>query len=148
MTRDTIVAEARAWLGTPYQHQAHAKGLGCDCAGLVGGVAVALGLVPADWWETDFAPHAGYARQASGDSLLAVLDRFLTRIDAGAAQPGDVLVMRFGRHPQHVGFLVPGADGPGLLHALSLPPRQVVEHRLDAQWQRRVLHGYVLPGVA
>ncbi|GBU17330.1 MULTISPECIES: peptidase P60 [Methylobacterium] len=33
-----IVAEARAWIGTPYRHQASLKGVGCDCLGLVRGV--------------------------------------------------------------------------------------------------------------
>jgi NlpC/P60 family putative phage cell wall peptidase len=36
--RQTIIAEARAWIGTPYHHQAARKGVGCDCLGLVRGV--------------------------------------------------------------------------------------------------------------
>ena len=35
---DKIIAEARAWIGTPYHHQAAVKGVGCDCLGLVRGV--------------------------------------------------------------------------------------------------------------
>ena len=38
VTRAAIVAEALAWLGTPYRHQASLKGVGCDCLGLVRGV--------------------------------------------------------------------------------------------------------------
>ena len=37
-TRTRIVAEARAWIGTPYRHQASLHGVGCDCLGLVRGV--------------------------------------------------------------------------------------------------------------
>lgn len=37
-TRSAIVTEARTWIGTPYQHQASLKGVGCDCLGLVRGV--------------------------------------------------------------------------------------------------------------
>jgi NlpC/P60 family putative phage cell wall peptidase len=33
-----ILEEARSWIGTPYQHQASLKGVGCDCIGLVRGV--------------------------------------------------------------------------------------------------------------
>jgi NlpC/P60 family putative phage cell wall peptidase len=36
--RNTIIAEARSWIGTPYHHQAALKGVGCDCLGLVRGV--------------------------------------------------------------------------------------------------------------
>lgn len=38
VSRAAIVAEARAWLGTPYRHQASLKGVGADCLGLVRGV--------------------------------------------------------------------------------------------------------------
>jgi hypothetical protein len=38
LTRPLIVAETRAWIGTPYRHQASLKGVGCDCLGLVRGV--------------------------------------------------------------------------------------------------------------
>ena len=41
-TRTRIIAEARAWIGTPYRHQARCKGVGCDCLGLVRGVWRAL----------------------------------------------------------------------------------------------------------
>ena len=37
-TRDEIVAHARAWIGTPYHHQASRIGVGTDCLGLVRGV--------------------------------------------------------------------------------------------------------------
>ncbi len=33
-----IVTAARAWIGTPYLHQASAKGAVCDCLGLIRGV--------------------------------------------------------------------------------------------------------------
>jgi len=38
MRREDIVEAARAWLGTPYHHQASLRGVGCDCLGLVRGV--------------------------------------------------------------------------------------------------------------
>ena len=34
ITRSAILAEARDWIGTPYVHQASAKGAGCDCTDL------------------------------------------------------------------------------------------------------------------
>ncbi len=36
--RARVVAEARAWIGTPYLHRASLKGEGADCLGLVRGV--------------------------------------------------------------------------------------------------------------
>ena len=36
--RSDVVAIARAWIGTPYRHQASLKGVGCDCLGLLRGL--------------------------------------------------------------------------------------------------------------
>ena len=36
--RAEILRSVRSWLDTPYQHQASAKGAGCDCLGLIRGV--------------------------------------------------------------------------------------------------------------
>lgn len=150
-TRAEVAAEARTWLGTPWAHQGHMKGVGVDCGGLIGGIAVALGLVGPDFWQRDFAPFAGYARQPTGDSLVRVLGAFMPRIEPDEALPGDVVALTFRRDPHHVGILVPYAAGPGvaLLHALNSPGvRQVVEHRLDARWHTRIVAAFALPGVS
>ena len=34
----TVVAHARAWIGTPYEHQASCRGSGTDCLGLLRGL--------------------------------------------------------------------------------------------------------------
>ena len=41
---NTIVTQARTWIGTPFHHQARLKGKGCDCLGLIVGVVDELGL--------------------------------------------------------------------------------------------------------
>ncbi|MEM9842167.1 MAG: peptidase P60, partial [Pseudomonadota bacterium] len=38
MTRAEVIEAARAWLGTPYRHQASRRGVGADCLGLIRGV--------------------------------------------------------------------------------------------------------------
>ncbi len=42
LNRTDIVIAARSWLGTPYVHQASAKGAGCDCLGLIIGLYTEL----------------------------------------------------------------------------------------------------------
>ena len=39
-----VLIEARRWLGTPFMAGASVRGVGCDCAGLIEGVARELGL--------------------------------------------------------------------------------------------------------
>ncbi len=148
-TRDDIAAEARRWLGTPYHPQASIKGVGCDCGTLMGGMAVELGIVSADFWQTSFAKHAGYSQQAYAGSLIRVLRDFMPEIEPAAAIAGDVVVMKFATEPQHVGVLVPYAHGGlALLHAWNgSNVRKVVEHRLDERWRARVTNAFAFPGV-
>lgn len=144
VTRAAVVAEARRWLDTPFHHQARTRGVGCDCGGLVGGVAVALGIVPPDWWRDTFDPRwGGYGRQPAQGTLQQVCESFMARTDD--PQPGDVLLMRFAREPQHVA-IVGDHGGRSLIHAYEAIGR-VIEHRLDPRWQRRTVQAYRMPGV-
>ncbi len=148
MTGADVVAEARRWLGTPYRHQAHTRGVGADCGGLIGGVAIALGLLAADWWEREFAPvYGGYGRQPDG-TLQALCDATMHSIPAGAYTVGDVLLISFEREPQHLGIVADYVHGGhSIIHAMSRTGR-VAEHRLAPEWQRRVVAAYRLRGIA
>lgn len=42
--RAQVIAEARSWIGTPFHHQACARGVGVDCGQLIIGVGQALGI--------------------------------------------------------------------------------------------------------
>ncbi len=147
VTRADVVAEARRWLGTPYRHQGRSRLTGCDCLGLVGGVALALGLLPEGWWEREFdARWAGYGRHPQGSTLRAGAEQVLTPVSQPA--PGDVLLVRFGREPQHFAIVAEHPLGTGLsiVHAASQRGR-VVEQGLDAAWRQRIVAIYRLPGV-
>lgn len=145
-TRADVAAEARAWLGTPFAHQARTKGLGTDCGGLVGGVAVALGIVSPDWWQTHFDPRfGGYGRQPANGTLQRVLESFMARGDD--PQCGDVVLMSFASEPQHVGILANYRwGGLSIVHALEAAGK-VIEHRLSPIWRSRIVAGYAYPGV-
>ena len=90
--RPHIVALARAWIGTPYHHQASVRGIGTDCVGLVRGVYREL------YGEEAEAP-AAYSRDwAEGqgrETLLEAARRHLIEIPKSDARPGDVLVFRY-----------------------------------------------------
>lgn len=91
-----IWAEAQQWIGTPFRWQGRIKGVGCDCKGLLAGVAAACGRSEAgsvealagDYREGRFAP----ARLRAGlDRLfepvaVPVLGGPILLIMAGAAQ--------------------------------------------------------------
>ena len=118
-----VIAHARSWLGTPYEHQASCRGAGTDCLGLLRGVwREMLGEEPervpaytADWSEP-------------------------------SRRPGDVLLLRMRDRAvaKHVGFLAESGDGfPTLIHAYT--GHGVVESPLTPSWMRRIVATFRIP---
>jgi NlpC/P60 family putative phage cell wall peptidase len=146
-TRADVIAEARRWMGTPFQHQGRTRGLGCDCRGLVGGVAVALGLVPPTWWADFDQRFGGYPTQPPPGMMARACDAFMVPTDD--PQPGDVVIIAFASDPQHMGILADYAHGGlSLIHAIAYGSAGVREHRLSPTWRALVTRAYILPGVA
>ena len=155
LSRAAIIAEARSWIGTPYQHQASLKGVGCDCLGLVRGVWRAmLGPEP----ETIPGYSSDWGEVAAQETMLAAARRHLIEIDPTAAEAGDVLVfrMRPGRVAKHAGILsgcapptpaLPHKGGGRLrfIHAQEGGP--VCEVALSPWWLRRLAGVFAFPGV-
>jgi NlpC/P60 family putative phage cell wall peptidase len=143
MTRDEVVNEARSWIGTPWQHQAALKGVGCDCIGLIAGVALALGSAEAQrLMQTP--EYRNYDRKPDAAMLLLACEELLDPVESfAAALPADVLLMRFTGEPQHFGFL---SERGQMIHAYAQAGK-VVEQRIDMKWQRRVVGVYRLRGI-
>lgn len=120
-----IVAQARTWLGTPFQHQGRIKGHGVDCGGLLIGVGRELGL------EVEEPPV--YSMSPDPAIFAAHFRRYAAPVPREGMRPGDILHFAFAGDPRHVGF----ATDLGVIHAWAKPGR-VVEHRLDAVWLRRL----------
>ncbi|QFU08268.1 hypothetical protein PARPLA_02866 [Rhodobacteraceae bacterium THAF1] len=133
---DQIVAIARSWIGTPYQHQCAKRGAGADCLGLVRGVWTELfdrpaPIVPAytpDWNEP----------QGREDLLRAA--RLLLVERHGAPVPGQVLMFRMkpGSIAKHLGIVsapdrfIHAYDGHGTCEStLSGPWRQRIAAHFD-----------------
>jgi len=147
ITRAAVVAEARTWLRTRFAHQAHTKGVASDCGGLVGGVCIGAGLFAPTWWDTEFKEHCGYSRIPSNAMLEAICHKFMVPISLNAAQPADVVLMRFETEPQHLAILTPYLHGGlAMIHAYSRAG-EVVEHRFSNGWRARVTEAFALPGV-
>ncbi|MTH77211.1 peptidase [Paracoccus aestuariivivens] len=138
--RDAIVKAARAWIGTPYVHQASARGAGTDCLGLVRGVWRELygdepELLPAytpDWGE-----------MLGEELLIGGARRLLLTSDIEAA--GDVLIfrMRSGVIAKHMGILAQIGDRATFIH--SYDRRGVVESPLSIPWRSRIAGRFRFP---
>lgn len=139
--RVQVVAAARAWVGTPFRAQQHVRGHGCDCAGLLIGVAKELGEIPADF-------SAGpYKQSPENGKLRQMLAQHLRAVPLNALEPGHVVSFAYLGDPYHVGILVDYGAGLGVVHAVKSRGK-VVEHRLDSKWREKINAAYSYPGAA
>jgi cell wall-associated NlpC family hydrolase len=113
--RARVVAEARAWLGTPYHHAADVKGPqgGVDCAMLLVRVYCDLGLVePFDPrpYTRDWFLHRNEERYLG----------FLLARSREVREPGlgDIMLFRVGRCFAH-GGIVSRLEPLSIIHAFS-----------------------------
>lgn len=129
---------ARKWIGTPYQHQASLKGVGCDCVGLIRGVwrelygnePMALPPYTPDWAEV-----------GGHEILLRGLAQHLSPVTLCEARAGDVLVFRIkpGAVAKHAAIL---------RHDFGDPRAQIIHaywgHAVVASWLRPFWHKQAL----
>ena len=140
-----IVTAARAWIGTPYVHQASVKGAGCDCLGLLRGVwREVLGAEP----EAVPAYTQDWSEPSGDERLWRAAKAHLIAKPLGDPAPGDVLLfrMRAGGVAKHLGLQgqVPLTGGTAtFIHAYS--GHAVVESPLSLPWQRRIVARFAFP---
>ncbi len=126
------LAEARAWIGTPYVHRASVKGAGADCLGLVRGVWRAVrGAEPEA--APAYAPQ--WAEACGRELLLEALGRHLQCVPCESVRAGDALAfrLRMNAPAKHVGIL---GEGRCFIHAHER--LGVVETPLGSWWWRRL----------
>jgi NlpC/P60 family putative phage cell wall peptidase len=133
---ETIVAQARTWLGTPFHHQARLKNVGCDCLGLVVGVVDELGLKDKNGQKLASYDEIAYSKEPDGAYLTQKLTDLLEEVQE--PQAGDLALFSVRDNPQHLAILTDYEGSLGMIHAYA-PARRVVEHRLDDDWNSRLV---------
>lgn len=142
--RRRALAAARAWLGTPYCHQASVRGEGADCLGLVRGVwRELLGAEP----EELPAYGPDWAEAGRDERLWAAAGRWLIEIPVARAQAGDVLLFRMaaGVPAKHCAILSAVGGEGRMIHAYW--GRSVVESWMGQWWRKRLVAAFVWPDV-
>lgn len=137
-----IVDAARAWIHTPYVHQASAKGAGTDCLGLLRGIWRELyGAEP----ETVPAYSLDWSEPQGEERLWAAAMRHLNAKDLRDAAPGDVLLfrMRAASVAKHLGIASDIGQEARFVHAYSR--HGVVESPLSLPWRRRIVARFSFP---
>jgi NlpC/P60 family putative phage cell wall peptidase len=140
ISRQAILTEARAWIGTPYQHQASAMGAGCDCLGLVRGVWRAL---YGDEPEALPAYTPDWAERRGTETLLGAARRHMREVAMECAAPGDVLLFRMDAQSpaKHAAIL---DEEERLIHAYW--GNAVVRSRFASWWRSRCAAAFIFPG--
>lgn len=139
---EEIVALARAWIGTPYRHQASRRGAGADCLGLVRGLwRELLGSEPAqvppytrDWDEP-----------GREEVLWRAARRHMREKPPAERAPGDVVLFRMRAQgvAKHLGVIARGAPEATFIHAYS--GHGVVESPLSEPWARKIVACFAFP---
>ena len=139
----TVVKEALTWLGTPYHHKAAVKGVGVDCAMLVGSVAKSLKLLDSS------VPFPNYSTQwhlhNREELMLSMLQEYgcIEINPKEDCKVGDILTFKYGRVSSHLGILI---NNNQIIHARE-DVGSVVINDLNEDLLNRWTNTYRLPGV-
>lgn len=136
-----IVVAARTWIGTPYQHQASLKKVGCDCLGLVRGVWREIyGYEP----ESIPAYTRDWAEAGRHEALLDAAARHMMAVPMVTASPGDLLVFRWRAHvpAKHLAIAAPHGK---MVHAHE--GAAVCEVSLNNWWRRHMAAAFRFPEI-
>jgi cell wall-associated NlpC family hydrolase len=109
--RAAVIAQARAWLGTPYHHAGRVRGAGADCATLPAEVYAAAGMIPPltlEHYPPDWHLHR------SAERYLAHVLAHAREVSAPSG-PGDFVLYRWGRAFAHGAIIV---AWPEIIHAV------------------------------
>ncbi|MEX0971532.1 MAG: NlpC/P60 family protein [Paracoccaceae bacterium] len=124
-----ICAAARGWIGTPYHHAQSARGLGCDCVGLLVGVYEEVTGRPAP-------PLPSYGPSWADGGAETLLRGLATRLyPATGIDAGTIITFRYRRYlpARHVAI----ATGPDrMIHAYD--KRAVAEVEISHWWRQRI----------
>lgn len=135
-----IIELARAWIGTPYVHQASVKGAGCDCLGLLRGI----------WRERHgeepevIPPYLPDWDEPGRENLHDGLARHLEPVPLAKIASGDVLLFRMmPRVPaRHCAILAEQDGRPTLIHARQ--NKRVSEEVFSAFWRKKLAYAFRL----
>lgn len=140
--RPDVAERARAWIGTPYRHQASARGSGADCLGLVRGVWREI-----SGSEPEVPPEYSrdWGEAGRTEVLWTAAARHMVELQSREPRVGDVILfrMREGMVAKHLGILVSASDVPAFVHAYAR--HGVVESCLTRPWRRRIAAIFEFP---
>ena len=130
MKSDKIIKAAEEWIGTPFHPQGRQKHLGCDCIGLILGIAQEIGaisLTNQPWNQCDV--HA-YDAIKDSNLLLKLVPQYFPEI-TNTSQPGDILLIQITPTQYHLAIK---SYNNRIIHACS-SLNKVISHQIIPNWK-------------
>lgn len=137
-----VAAQAEQWIGAPFLWQGRIRA-GCDCKGLLAGIAAELGFAEAASVE---ALCGDYGGRVPLGRLRQGLARIFDPVAVAERRAGDVLLCRVSGLPQHLAVCAPHPGRPdrvieALLLADKVRPFVRRVSAIDSAWRWRDVTG-------
>lgn len=140
ISRNKIVEEAKTWVGTPYHHQAACKGVGVDCAYLVGAIAESIGAIQKFQVEPYSIEWHWHSRE---ERMCNIVEEFGAKLVKGDPKPGDILAFKYGRVCSHLGIMI---ENDNFIHA-HISAGRVIVNSLTGDFKQRLQRVYAFPNL-
>lgn len=129
MKSDSIIQVAEDWIGTPFHQQGRQKNIGCDCIGLILGVAKAIGAISLTNQSWDQCDVHIYNSITDSKLLLDLIPQYFP--ETTNPQPGDILLIQISPIQYHLAIQ---AYNNKIIHACS-SVNTVISHRIIPNWK-------------
>jgi hypothetical protein len=130
-----IVLEVKKWIGTPFHQQGRQIGVGCDCIGLIIGVAKSirsLSLTGKSWEECDKTTYDCMTESA----LLIDLLPIHFKVVKSSFKVGNILLIEISQKQYHA-CIVTSVKPTKIIHSCGALGK-VVEHKIIPQWLDKI----------
>jgi hypothetical protein len=130
-----IVLEAQKWLGTPFHQQGRQINAGCDCVGLIIGIAKSINSLSITGDSWDECDEISYDCMADSSLLIDLLPKHFNVVE-GPFDVGDILVIEMVEKQYHV-CIVTSTLPVKVIHSCSAVGK-VIEHKIIPQWLNNI----------
>ncbi len=144
--KNKIIEESLSWIGTRFKHQGRLKKDinslgGCDCLGLVVGVARNLKIKTITGNSFESFDQVNYSKLVTSNILLNQLNLLLSKVNMEDLQLGDIILIKVNDWPQHLAIISSISPSITIIHSY-IQVRRVVKQNLPQEWLEKIVAIY------
>ena len=136
MNSNDIISVADQWIGTPFHEQGRQKSVGCDCIGLILGVAKEVGAISLTNQPWDQCYVHAYDPLTDSQLLVELMPKYFMEVPIFpgikiSPQPGDILLIQITQNQYHLSIQ---SYNNRIIHSCSSIGR-VICHKFIPTWK-------------